>query len=131
MSDDHIYQAINANSNKLIPTHNIDRIARQGVLFQNYFVTNSICGPSRAIILTGKHSHINQLELESLPKKVNEISGLLMMAISGGAIIPPLMGAIAGESNHTMSLFLLLGCGIVIVMIGLMNKPKNNIENEL
>ena len=92
MSDDHIYQAINANSNKLIPTHNIDRIARQGVLFQNYFVTNSICGPSRAIILTGKHSHINQLELESLPKKVNEILGLLMMAIIGGAIIPPLMG---------------------------------------
>ena len=53
------------------------------------------------------------------------------MAISGGAIIPPLMGAIAGASNYTMSLFLLLGCGIVIVMIGLMNKPKNNIENEL
>jgi fucose permease len=71
------------------------------------------------------------LAVESLPKKANEISGLLMMAISGGAIIPPLMGAIAGASNYTMSLFLLLGCGIVIVMIGLMNKPKNNIENEL
>jgi hypothetical protein len=41
------------------------------------------------------------------------------------------MGAIAGASNYTMSLFLLLGFGIVIVMIGLMNKPKNNIENEL
>jgi fucose permease len=69
--------------------------------------------------------------MEILPKKANEISGLLMMAISGGAIIPSLMGVITGASTYTMSLFLLLSCGIVIVMIGLMNKPKNNIENEL
>ena len=69
--------------------------------------------------------------MEILPKKANEISGLLMMAISGGAIIPPLIGAIAGASTYKMSLFLLFGCGIVIVMIGIMNKPKNNIENEL
>ena len=38
---------------------NIDRIAREGILFENCFVTNSICTPSRSVIFTGKYSHIN------------------------------------------------------------------------
>ena len=59
MSDDHAYQAISAYSNRLIQTPNIDRIARGGMLFSNASVTNSICAPSRAVILTGKHSHLN------------------------------------------------------------------------
>lgn len=59
MSDDHAYQAISAYSNKLITTSHIDQIAREGMLFTNACVTNSICAPSRAVILTGKHSHIN------------------------------------------------------------------------
>lgn len=59
MADDHAYQAISAYSNKLIQTPNIDRIASEGILFSNASVTNSICAPSRAVILTGKHSHIN------------------------------------------------------------------------
>ena len=59
MSDDHAYQAISAYDNRLIETPNIDRIARMGMLFTNASVTNSICAPSRATILTGKHSHIN------------------------------------------------------------------------
>ena len=59
MSDDHAYQAISAYSDKLIETPNIDRIAKLGMLFTNATVTNSICAPSRATILTGKHSHIN------------------------------------------------------------------------
>ncbi|MBW8243975.1 sulfatase [Muricauda oceani] len=62
MSDDHAYQAISAYDHelgKLAPTPNIDRIAKNGAIFQNNFCTNSICGPSRAVILTGKHSHIN------------------------------------------------------------------------
>jgi arylsulfatase A-like enzyme len=59
MSDDHAYQAISAYDNRLIETPNIDRIAKMGMLFTNASVTNSICAPSRATILTGKHSHIN------------------------------------------------------------------------
>jgi arylsulfatase A-like enzyme len=59
MSDDHAYQAISAYDNRLIQTPNIDRIAKMGMLFTNASVTNSICAPSRATILTGKHSHLN------------------------------------------------------------------------
>ena len=59
MSDDHAYQAISAYDNTLISTPNIDRIAKRGMLFTNASVTNSICAPSRATILTGKHSHKN------------------------------------------------------------------------
>lgn len=59
MSDDHAYQAISAYGSSLIETPNIDRIANSGMLFTNASVTNSICAPSRATILTGKHTHIN------------------------------------------------------------------------
>lgn len=59
MSDDHAYQAISAYDDRLIQTPNIDRIAKMGMLFTNASVTNSICAPSRATILTGKHSHMN------------------------------------------------------------------------
>ena len=59
MSDDHAYQAISAYDNRLIETPNIDRIAKKGMLFTQASVTNSICAPSRATILTGKHSHLN------------------------------------------------------------------------
>lgn len=59
MSDDHAYQAISAYDTRLIHTPNIDRIAEMGMLFTNASVTNSICAPSRATILTGKHSHLN------------------------------------------------------------------------
>jgi len=59
MSDDHAYQAISAYGSELIETPNIDRIANDGMLFTNACVTNSVCAPSRATILTGKHCHIN------------------------------------------------------------------------
>ena len=61
MSDDHAEAAISAYGSELIETPNIDRIAREGVLFRNSFVTNSICAPSRAVLLTGKYSHENGL----------------------------------------------------------------------
>jgi len=59
MSDDHAYQAISAYGHGLNSTPNIDRLAKEGVIFNKGFVTNSICAPSRATMLTGKFSHIN------------------------------------------------------------------------
>ncbi|VAW18523.1 Mucin-desulfating sulfatase [hydrothermal vent metagenome] len=59
MTDDHSYQTLSAYSNKLIETPNLDRIANEGVIFKNSFVGNSICAPSRATLLTGKHTHKN------------------------------------------------------------------------
>jgi len=60
-SDDLAFQAISAYGEKrqLLQTPNIDRIAREGMRFDRCLVTNSICGPSRATILTGKYSHMN------------------------------------------------------------------------
>ncbi|MFC1726384.1 sulfatase [candidate division KSB1 bacterium] len=59
MSDDHAYQAISAYGSRINLTPNIDRIANEGIRFNNCFCTNSICAPSRAVILTGKYSHLN------------------------------------------------------------------------
>ena len=59
MSDDHSYQTISAYDQRYIHTPNIDRIGNEGVRFTNSFVANSISGPSRACMLTGKHSHAN------------------------------------------------------------------------
>ena len=60
-SDDHAYQAVSAYGHplKLLETPNLDRIAKQGMRFDRCLVPNSICGPSRATILTGKYSHRN------------------------------------------------------------------------
>ena len=59
MSDDHSYQTISAYDKRYANTPNIDRIGNEGAKFTNSFVANSISGPSRACMLTGKHSHIN------------------------------------------------------------------------
>ncbi|MFM9965861.1 MAG: sulfatase [Planctomycetaceae bacterium] len=58
-TDDHAAHAMSCYGSKINQTPNLDRLAREGMRFQNCFCTNSICGPSRAVILTGKHSHLN------------------------------------------------------------------------
>jgi arylsulfatase A-like enzyme len=60
-TDDLTNQAISAYNHplKLLQTPNLDRLAQQGMLFERCLVPNSICGPSRAVILTGKYSHLN------------------------------------------------------------------------
>jgi len=59
MSDDHAVQAMSCYESKINKTPNLDRIANEGMRFDNCFCTNSICTPSRATILTGKYSHKN------------------------------------------------------------------------
>ncbi len=58
-SDDHACQAVSAYGSELIATPHLDRLAAEGMRFDRCVVTNSICGPSRAVILTGKYSHRN------------------------------------------------------------------------
>jgi len=59
MSDDHASHAVGCYGSRINETPHIDRLAREGMRFENCFCTNSICSPSRAVILTGKYSHIN------------------------------------------------------------------------
>lgn len=59
ISDDHSFQTISAYGSKVTSTPAIDRIAKEGVRFDKAYVTNSICGPSRAVLLTGRYSHKN------------------------------------------------------------------------
>jgi arylsulfatase A-like enzyme len=59
MTDDHASHAISCYGSRINTTPNIDRIAKGGIRFENCFCTNSICAPSRAVILTGRHSHLN------------------------------------------------------------------------
>ena len=59
MSDDHAVRAVSAYGNSVMETPNIDRIADKGMRFDRAYVGNSICGPSRATMLTGLHSHAN------------------------------------------------------------------------
>jgi len=59
MSDDHAAHALSCYGSRINKTPNLDRLAREGMRFTNCFCTNSICAPSRAVILTGKYSHLN------------------------------------------------------------------------
>jgi arylsulfatase A-like enzyme len=59
LTDDHAVSTIGAYGSKYGATPNLDRLAKEGALFNRAFVVNSICGPSRAVLLTGKYSHVN------------------------------------------------------------------------
>ena len=67
MSDDHDAHAISAYDKSLLSTPHIDRLAKEGMLFTNAFVGNSICAPARATLLTGQHSHKNGVKDNRTP----------------------------------------------------------------
>ncbi|MDG2423155.1 MAG: sulfatase [Phycisphaerales bacterium] len=58
-SDDHSAAAVSAYGSQINETPNLDRLAAEGMVFDNAFCTNGICAPARAVILTGLHSHLN------------------------------------------------------------------------
>ena len=67
------------------------------------------------------------LTVERYPERANEISGLMIMAISGGAVLPPLMGWIADISSVTTSIFVLVASIVFILVVSLgSNKKKEN-----
>lgn len=59
MADDHAAAAISAYGSKIVKTPGIDRLAQEGMRFENCFATLSLCAPSRAALLTGKYAHQN------------------------------------------------------------------------
>lgn len=67
ISDDHANRTISAYGDSINYTPNIDRLAGEGAIFINSFCANSICSPSRATILTGKHNHMNGLYTNGSP----------------------------------------------------------------
>ena len=74
LSDDHGYQAISSYGSQLAQTPNIDRIAKEGAVFTHAMITNAICGPSRATLLTGKYSHINGYKLNEKVFDGNQVT---------------------------------------------------------
>lgn len=88
-ADDHGYQAMSCYGSKVNKTPNLDRIANEGMRFDRCFVTNSICGPSRAVILTGKYSHLNGFATNghSFNGKQQTVSKLLQKAGYQTAVI--------------------------------------------
>ncbi len=85
MSDDHTTQAFGIYNSRLAslnPTPTLDKLGNEGIIFDNCYVTNSICTPSRACIMTGQYSHINGVidlegslgnEKQFLPKEMNAL----------------------------------------------------------
>src|SRR5438128_4583035 len=61
LTDDHSPAVMSCYGNRIIRTPNLDRLASEGVRFTNNFVTNSLCAPGRATVLTGCYSHIHRV----------------------------------------------------------------------
>ncbi|CAG7629081.1 N-acetylglucosamine-6-O-sulfatase [Paenibacillus solanacearum] len=89
MSDDHAAHAISSYGSRINRTPHIDRIAEGGMRFDNCFCTNSICTPSRAVILTGMYSHKNGVKTlaDKLDNRQSNVAKLLQSAGYQTAIV--------------------------------------------
>lgn len=89
MADDHAKRALSAYGQDLMATPHIDRLADEGVLFRNAFVTNAICSPSRAVLLTGKFSHLNGVfnNGQAFDGQQQSLPGLLRQAGYSTAVV--------------------------------------------
>jgi arylsulfatase A-like enzyme len=74
MSDDHAANALSCYGSKINKTPHLDRLAAEGMRFDNCFCTNSICTPSRASILTGKYSHKNGVLTLDVPLDSSQLT---------------------------------------------------------
>lgn len=83
MTDDQAKRTVSAYEGAINSTPNIDRLAEEGAIFQNSFVANSICNPSRAAILTGKHSHKNGVVGNASPWDNNQLNLPRLLQDSG------------------------------------------------
>ena len=93
-SDDHALNAISAYGGRLkkvAPTPNIDQIAKEGAIFENSFCANSICGPSRACILSGKHSHKNGF-MRNTGKGFDQSQWTVAKALKAGGYTTAIIG---------------------------------------
>lgn len=89
MADDHAAHALSCYGSKINTTPNLDRLAAQGMRFTNDFCTNSICTPQRAVLFTGRYSHLNGVRDNSgiLPRDAITVPGLLKSAGYQTAVI--------------------------------------------
>jgi len=85
LTDDHAAHAISAYGSRVNQTPRIDEIAQRGRRLQNCFVTNSICTPSRASILTGTHSHVNGVYGLQTPMQANQPTFVSQLKSAGYA----------------------------------------------
>ena len=90
-SDDHAQHAISAYGSTVNETPHLDRLGEAGAVFTNSFVTNSICTPSRATLLTGQYSHHNGVPVfnrfdgsrDTVAKRLQAAGGVLAHEVAG------------------------------------------------
>lgn len=90
MSDDHAAHAISAYGSRINQTPQLDRLADGGMRFDNCFCTNSICTPSRAVILTGLYSHVNGVK--TLADKIDGTQPNLAKYLQGSGYQTAIVG---------------------------------------